>query len=129
MKLRDILTLFTLSVIAKGTWLAAVAQPVILGLGAVLAAFDSDVLEVSLLPFINKQDKTETAPKEEEFKTTEVMSKEDWERLKGQTEEGRTEEEQLDAEMDRYLDEGTTAEKRKEYKELYKEALEFERKG
>ena len=57
MKLKSIFALFTLSVMVKGTWLAAVVQPVILSLGAVLGALDLDVLDVQyLLPFINKQD-------------------------------------------------------------------------
>ena len=52
MKLRDIIALFTLCVMAKAAWLAAVVQPVILGFGAVLAAMDYDVLDS--LPFISK---------------------------------------------------------------------------
>ena len=44
MKYLFIFVLFTLIVIVKGAWWAAVVQPVILGLGAILAAFDSDVL-------------------------------------------------------------------------------------
>ena len=46
MKLTFIFTLFTLAVIVKGAWWAAAVQPVILGLGAVLASFDLDVLDV-----------------------------------------------------------------------------------
>ena len=52
MKIRGIFALFTLVVMVKGTWLAAVVQPVILSLGAVLSAMDLDVLNT--LPFINK---------------------------------------------------------------------------
>ena len=50
MKLSDIIALFTLCVMTKAAWLAAVVQPVILGFGAVLAAFDLDILDS--LPFI-----------------------------------------------------------------------------
>ena len=46
MKLRNIAALLALSVVVKGAWMAAVAQPVILGIGAALAAFDSEVLDV-----------------------------------------------------------------------------------
>ena len=76
MKLKSILAVFTLSVMVKGTWLAAVVQPVILSLGAVLGAIDLDVLDVqtielkNLLPFINKQDET---PKEDETLTEDEM--------------------------------------------------------
>ena len=44
MKLSAIFALFTLNLVVKATWWAAAAQPVILSLGAVLAAFDLDVL-------------------------------------------------------------------------------------
>ena len=46
MKLRDIFALLSLSVIVKGTWLAAAIQPVILSLGALFSAIDLDVLDV-----------------------------------------------------------------------------------
>ena len=46
MKLTFIFTLFTLAEIVKSAWWAAAVQPVILGLGAVLASFDLDVLDV-----------------------------------------------------------------------------------
>ena len=46
MKLTVIFVLFTLSVKVKGAWWAAAAQPVILGLGAILSAMDLDVLEL-----------------------------------------------------------------------------------
>ena len=46
MKLSDIFVLITLSVMVEGAWWAAAVQPVILGLGAVLASFDLDVLDV-----------------------------------------------------------------------------------
>ena len=52
MNLISIVALFTLSVMVKGAWLAAVVQPVILSLGAILGTIDLDVLE---MPFINKQ--------------------------------------------------------------------------
>ena len=64
MKSIDIFALFTLSVIVKGTWLAAAVQPVILSLGTVLAALDLDVLDVqpikwkNFLPFTNKMEET-----------------------------------------------------------------------
>ena len=62
MKLKDILVLFTLSLIVEGTWLAAAVQPIILSLGAVFSAIDLDVLEIesiqlrNLLTFKNKKD-------------------------------------------------------------------------
>ena len=46
MKLKGILALFSLCVIVKGTWLAAIVQPVILGFGAVLTALNQDDLEL-----------------------------------------------------------------------------------
>ena len=64
MKLSDIFALFALSVIVKGSWLAAAVQPVILSIGAVLTAIDLDVHQT--LPFewrnwqIFKSDKEET---------------------------------------------------------------------
>ena len=57
MKLFYIFALFTLSVMVKGAWLAAVVQPVILSLGAMLGTMDLDVLE---MPYIFKQDQDET---------------------------------------------------------------------
>ena len=48
MKLRGILALFTLSVITKGAWWDATVQPIILSLGAMMAAVDLDVLDVHL---------------------------------------------------------------------------------
>ena len=41
-----LIALFLLNVIVKGAWLAAVVQPVIFSLGAVLSALDSDLLDV-----------------------------------------------------------------------------------
>ena len=61
MKLRDIFALFTLSVIVNGAFLAAAVQPVLLSLGAMLAAVDLDVFDIQL-PFISKQD--EAKPEE-----------------------------------------------------------------
>ena len=61
MKLRSIFVVFTLLVVVKGAWMAAIVSPVVLGLGAVLSAIDQEVLNVqsfewkSWLPFINKQ--------------------------------------------------------------------------
>ena len=46
MKIIDILVLFSLSIIVKGTWWAAAIQPVILSLGAVFAAIDLDILDI-----------------------------------------------------------------------------------
>ena len=46
MKLIGILTLFTISVVVEGTWIAAAVQPFILSMGAVLAALDLDELDV-----------------------------------------------------------------------------------
>ena len=60
MKLSSIVALtITLSVVVEGTWWAAAVQPVILGLGAVLAAIDLDVLDLSSMPFINKNEATD----------------------------------------------------------------------
>ena len=57
MKLFYLFALFTLIVMVKGAWLAAVVQPVILSLGAILGTIDLDVLE---LPLIFKQEQDET---------------------------------------------------------------------
>ena len=46
MKLREVFALFTLSVVVKGSLWAAAVQPVILSLGAMMAAVDQDVLDV-----------------------------------------------------------------------------------
>ena len=46
MKLRGIFALFAICVIVKGAWWAAATQPVIMSLGAVLTATNSDVLDV-----------------------------------------------------------------------------------
>ena len=60
MKLSDIFVLITLSVMVEGAWWAAAAQPVILSLGAIWTALDSDVLDTKsielkkLLPLYNK---------------------------------------------------------------------------
>ena len=71
MKLRDILTLFTLSVIVKGAWWAAAVQPVILGLGAMYTAIDLDVIDVQpiLQPFVSQlRIRRKLTEKEERFK-------------------------------------------------------------
>ena len=60
MDLKVIFAILALFVMVKGTWWAAAVQPVILSLGAVLSAIDLDVLDTQLMPFINKQDNTET---------------------------------------------------------------------
>ena len=46
MKLISIFALFELTLMVKAAWLAAAVQPVILSIGAALAAIDLDVLEV-----------------------------------------------------------------------------------
>ena len=47
MKLTTLLfALLTLSTIVKGTWWVAAVQPVILSLGAIFTAIDSDVLDI-----------------------------------------------------------------------------------
>ena len=45
MQLITVFVSLTLIVIVKGAWLAAVTQPVILGLGAVMGAFNMDVFD------------------------------------------------------------------------------------
>ena len=45
MKIINILALLSLSVFVKGTWWAAAVQPVLIGFGAVLTAFNLDVVE------------------------------------------------------------------------------------
>ena len=46
MKFIIILAIFSLIVMVKGAWWAAAAQPVILGLGAVLGALNLDISDV-----------------------------------------------------------------------------------
>ena len=47
MKLISIFALFTLLVVTvRGAWWAAAAQPVILGFGALLTAFNQDILDI-----------------------------------------------------------------------------------
>ena len=61
MDLKQLFVLFTLCVLINGAWWAAVVQPAIISLGAVLGTLDHDVLDVqltewkSLQPFISKQ--------------------------------------------------------------------------
>ena len=45
MKLNTVFALLMLIVLAKGAWLAAAAQPVILGLGAVMGVLNMDVFD------------------------------------------------------------------------------------
>ena len=52
MKLANFFVFLTLTVIVKGAWWAAAVQPVILGFGAILTAFNEDALDIEL-PFIN----------------------------------------------------------------------------
>ena len=49
MKLRGIITLFTLCVIVEGAWWAAAVQPVVLSFGTMMAVVDLDVLDVHFL--------------------------------------------------------------------------------
>ena len=46
MRFREVFFLFTLSVVVNGSLWAAAVQPVILSLGAMMAAVDQDVLDV-----------------------------------------------------------------------------------
>ena len=48
MKLTIIFALFTLTVMVKGAWWTAAAQPVILGLGAVLGALNLDITDIPI---------------------------------------------------------------------------------
>ena len=78
MKLRGKLALVTLIEIGKGTLLAAIVQPFILGFGAILAAVDLDVLDVQPIEWKNwlpfdvetKQSKSETKETKEEKELT-----------------------------------------------------------
>ena len=63
MKLAEIFLLFTLSVMTKGAWLAAVVQPVILSIGAILSAIDLEVLEPIEWKNFLKSDKDDKEPK------------------------------------------------------------------
>ena len=72
MKLLTTFTLIAMSVVVKGNLWAAAVQPVILSIGAVLAAIDLDVLDVQRLPFINKQDKNEEKEVKEAKEPTEA---------------------------------------------------------
>ena len=49
MKLRELFALFTLSAVVKGSLWAAAVQPIILSLGAMMAAIDQDVLDVHFI--------------------------------------------------------------------------------
>ena len=52
MKLSNIIALLSLSVLVKGlVWTAALAQPLVLGLGALLGAIDLDVLDIHHIEF------------------------------------------------------------------------------
>ena len=53
MKLGGIFALFTLNVMVKGAWFIAAVQPVILSIGAILAAIDLDVIDVQPMKFRN----------------------------------------------------------------------------
>ena len=63
MKLSAVFALFALIVMVKGAWWAAAVRPIILSLGAIWGAIDSDVLNVehiewrNMMPFISKQSK------------------------------------------------------------------------
>ena len=64
MQLNTFFALFTLVMMVKGAWFAAVAQPVILGLGAVMGALNMDVFDAQpitwniLIPMFNPNKKT-----------------------------------------------------------------------
>ena len=84
MKFRDIFVLFTLSVMVNGAFLAAAVQPVLLSLGAMLAAVDLDVFDIQL-PFISKQDEAkpeEKTPEPVTDKEHEETQKKDVENVK-----------------------------------------------
>ena len=57
MKIKDVIVLLMLNEIVKAWW-AVVAQPVLLGIGAVLSSLNQDVLDIDnfelKLPFLNK---------------------------------------------------------------------------
>ena len=55
MKLASFFVILTLTVTVKGAWWAAAVQPVILGFGAILTAFNEDALDIEL-PFISLRD-------------------------------------------------------------------------
>ena len=55
MKLVSFLALLALIVMVKGTWWAAAVQPVILSLGAVLAAINQDVFDINSIEWKNLQ--------------------------------------------------------------------------
>ena len=46
MKLISIFVLITQALTVRGAWWAAAAQPVILGFGALLTAFNQDILDI-----------------------------------------------------------------------------------
>ena len=76
MRLSIIFVTFTLCVIVKGTfWAAAAARPLVLSIGAILTAFDLDVLEVQPLQWLTeiteKTAKTSEKPKTKRKKLTE----------------------------------------------------------
>ena len=84
MKLSDIFALLALSVIVKGAWWIPAVQPVILSIGAILTAFDLDVLEVKPVEWRNwqifKSDKKETPTdtKEEEERPSAETKDVEW---------------------------------------------------
>ena len=68
MKLKLIFVFLTLTLVAKGFWLAAAVQPVLLSLGAVLTVLNQDALDIqpiemkNWLPFAKKSKKYEETP-------------------------------------------------------------------
>ena len=62
---------YTTSVVVKGALWAAAVQPVMLSIGAFLAAIDLDVIDIKL-PFINKQDATVTTEAKKAADATEA---------------------------------------------------------
>ena len=63
MKLKSIVALFTFIISVEGAFWAAALNPVILSLGAVFGAINTDLLNIESiewnLPFMNKNDKDE----------------------------------------------------------------------
>ena len=80
MKLNTIFALLMLIAMAKGTWLAAAAQPVILGLGALLGALNmDDVFDAQpiILEFVNYfADESDKSGCEKPLDTTEYTDEE-----------------------------------------------------
>ena len=77
MRFREVFFLFTLSVVVNGSLWAAAVQPVILSLGAMMAAVDQDLLDVHLFDWNWKkwfQPKSNDEKKEKETKRDENLT-------------------------------------------------------